>query len=104
MDIRTILIVLGLFFDLMGGILLASEMIGILEKIIHYKSKIQNEKNKNVNSGLIKFFTFSNVTCLLEVLLKNDKNVGLLDKLKWYGVGMMIWLRITLGYSIYGEK
>lgn len=43
MDNRTILISFGLFFDLVGGILLASEMIGLLERIKNYNLYIRNK-------------------------------------------------------------
>lgn len=43
MEIRTTSVILGLSFDLIGGILLASEMIGLIERIKSYNLKLQNQ-------------------------------------------------------------
>ncbi len=41
MDNRTIVISFGLFFELIGGIMLASEMIGLLDKIRNWNLSLQ---------------------------------------------------------------
>ena len=43
MDNLTIVILFGLSFELIGGILLASEMIGLLDKIRKWNSSLQNK-------------------------------------------------------------
>lgn len=56
MDSRAVIIILGLVFDLVGGILLASEMIGLLERIENYnrtvQKRIDSEQSKILPVGL----------------------------------------------------
>ena len=54
MDNRTIIILFGLLFELIGGILLASEMIGLLVKIRKWNSSLQNKiQSKKVELAAI---------------------------------------------------
>lgn len=54
LDNRTIIILFGLLFELIGGILLASEMIGLLVKIRKWNSSLQNKiQSKKVELAAI---------------------------------------------------
>jgi hypothetical protein len=49
LDNLTIVILFGLSFELIGGILLASEMIGLLDKIRKWNSSLQNKIQSRIS-------------------------------------------------------
>ncbi|MFZ3169685.1 MAG: hypothetical protein WA130_18885 [Candidatus Methanoperedens sp.] len=70
LDIRTEIIIIGLFCDLMGGTLLAAEMIGLLEKIKNYNIKLQAEKDA-ISSELLKKESILAIIYIAAKFIKN---------------------------------
>ena len=73
MDNLTIVILFGLSFELIGGILLASEMIGLLDKIRKWNSSFQNQiQSKKTELAYIGF-----TSVLLYIVVHVTKKFGL---------------------------
>lgn len=70
LETHTILITFGLFFDLIGGVLLASEMIGLLEKIKNYNLKLQKEID-SIRQGA----TILAIVVLVLILVKDSLKI-----------------------------
>ena len=75
---RDLLITIGLVCDVVGGLLLAFEMFGILEKIKSYNSTLSNNI-KSIDSELIKIGIFLMIADIFNVF--ETKKVRLKDYL-----------------------
>lgn len=101
MDGQTIIISLGLLSELIGGILLASEMIGLLDKIREWNSSLQN-KIQSKDIELTTEFTTIRLTAVLlplVVYFKEKSDLGgfrLRDALTLLGVAIFLYILIIM--------
>ena len=101
MDDQTIIISFGLLSELIGGILLASEMIGLLDKIREWNSSLQN-KIQSKDIELTTEFTTIRLTAgllPLVVYFKEKFDLGgfrLRDALTLSGVAIFLYILIIM--------
>ena len=73
MDGQTSIIFLGLLSELIGGILLASEMIGLLDKIREWNSSLQNKIQSKKIKLATEFTTIRLTAGLLQLAYLREK-------------------------------
>jgi hypothetical protein len=114
LEIRAIIITLGLSFDLIGGVLLASEMIGLLDivlkKVRNLHSKIQ-ERKASAENILGKFGLIIVIVTIFSSLFKNTPEPkhkatkiatlrGSLDTIKYKIIIYILTILLILTYKV----
>ena len=97
MDNLTIVISFGLIFELFGGILLASEIIGLLDKIRKWNSSFQNQiQSKKTELAYIGF-----TAVLLYIVVHVTKKFGLRRMLIYlysiFSLYILVIINLTCG-------
>ena len=101
-DFRNIIIVLGAFCELLGGFLLASEMIGLLDRLkkwnLQIQNKIQSKKEKLETDSWKKVFP---IILILYVLKYVQKEISLKTAISIVFLSILLFINYIIRKLLY---